>query len=346
MKKLTMLFLFFFSLTQYAQSLEDTITVQKAIALALYNNQDLKNHLKIAGINDKDLIDQQIAFKTTEQFVASLIEKVKNKNNLQLSEIRSDLSREVQDLLLDVKTSYYSFAALKLVENIQSQKIEDLSSEITRLREEENATKSKASLALRRKQSELTKAQYDLNQMQESLAMSQEKLFQVLGTRNIILKLSLDAQTSANCQVDLQTLKETALKMRPDLLALKKQVDEIARYGAKMRWWRVIEQDRKETQSLVFQKKEIEITAPMSLVDFKEASRAYFLCQLKQIEHLYESMWYSALLEVEDAYNHFCAAQQNLEKYQNEKPSITHTLAQKDLLLSKALLEHATGYSF
>jgi hypothetical protein len=134
--------------------------------------------------------------------------------------------------------------------------------------------------------------------------------------------------------------------MRPDLLALKKQVDEIARYGAKMRWWRVIEQDRKETQSLVFQKKEIEITAPMSLVDFKEASRAHFLCQLKQIEHLYESMWYSALLEVEDAYNHFCEAQQNLEKYQNEKPSITHTLAQKDLLLSKALLEHATGYSF
>lgn len=344
MKKLFLVPLIFFSNLLFAQSSTENFSIERAIAVAICNNKDMKNHLKNAGIENKEFFNEQTIFTTTEQFVGALLNKIKTKNQLQLAEIRSDLTREIQDLLLDVKTSYYSYAALKELQEYYTKKIEELSIDIINLNEQNNLKVVRSS-QIKTKQTELTKAKTEIEKLHESLLISQEKLFSSLGIKNVFLKINLNKSLVPTENLDLDTLKQITLKMRPDLICLKNQVEELASYGVTQRWWKILQSDSKNSQ-LVFEKIEIEITYPPSIVDFKESSRAHFLGQLKQIEHIYESMWNCALLEVEDAYNHYQEALKNLSYHQKDKLSPQYTIAYKDLMISKALLEHATGQSF
>jgi hypothetical protein len=345
MKKTLIIFFTAFSLTLCADIEERFIDLSQAITLALTHNKDLQNHLKKAGIEDKALLNDPKLPLNCQQLVSTLVGKIKNKNSLQISEIRSDLSREVQDLLLDVKLSYYNCASLKKIEDFKSKKIEELTQEIAYLKESSNQ-RFITSMLLKQKQKELNKEQYQLASLKENLATMQEKLFSILGMQNVLIKLNFDKIENEPKVIDLNSLKQTAIKMRPDLIALKYQLEEITNVGIKKRWWRVTNGEKTESESLVFQKQEIEITSPMSLIDFKEDARAQMLGQLKQLEHIYESLWNVALLEVEDAYNHYNEAIEGIKQHQQDNQSPKYTIAKKDLLVSKALLEHATGTEF
>jgi type III secretory pathway component EscV len=345
MKKILSIFFTALSCTVCADFDERFIDLSQAITLAITHNKDLRNHLKKAGIEDKTILNDPKLPINCQQLVSTLVGKIKNKNSLQISEIRSEISREVQDLLLDVKVSYYSCAFLKKTEDFKNKKIEVLTKEIAHLKESSNQQFLSLTL-LKQKQKELSKEHYQLNLLKENLAAMQEKLFSIIGMQNVVINLNFDKIEDEPKAIDLNSLKQTAIKMRPDLVALKSQIEEITNLGIKKRLWKITNEEKAQSDSFVFQKQEIEITSPIALIDFKEDTRAQMLGRLKQLEHIYESLWNVALLEVEDAYKHYNEAIEGIRLHQKDNQSPKYQIAQKDLLVSKALLEHATGIEF
>lgn len=272
------------------------LTIDQAISIALVNNKELNTQYREIGVLRTDLL--RIAKEDPNHFVDELLlPQRKKREAVDFCEIRYELTRKVLDLILDVRASFFSLATLEKIQKLQNDKI----------------------------------SQSTHNQLVEE----RQRFYRLLGIPCEIVETDIEASLAEVKEVDLAALKETALKMRPDLLALKNHMEEIAAYGSQRKWWTIKNEATKQ---------DIELCAPspLRLIDTKQQLRYKLLIEYKDTQQRFDLATTIALTEVDEAYSYYKTASERFNKANKDDP-LASTLALKNLLIAKAHLAHAIG---
>jgi hypothetical protein len=336
------LLLLFFPLFCNSDELKDCLKINDAIIGALKNNQSIHNYCKTMTVNKDDIFKEIPNKISIQNIVNNILSTTKNKTNLQLSALKIDISRYVIDLLLEVKTTFHTYVFLQ-------QSIEYAQKELLGLKKDQDhintlyRNKQISFKLLKQNERQINLQEDILLSLLEDKEIIETKLLKVLGIENITSLRLEDPDIELNEIIDLESLKGNVMTSKPDLIALKEQMDEIKNYGVKEKLWRKVN-DTSIKKDEINDNENLEIRKPLAtVIDFKEGLRANLLSQLKQTKAAYESLLNVTLLQLEDAYVHFKNAKERLASAKENKNTVEFKMLVKDFFISKAILEHALG---
>ncbi len=323
--------------------LEEPLTLDRAVKIALVNNQQLQAEFEELGITKADLLQATLVknprfegfarsssegtnteFSISQDVMDILLMPLKRRvAKAEFEQTKLWVADAVLSLVAEVKSAFYEAQATEQVRNFQQTVLEASEAAVELADRQVKAGNIKA-LDFSNQQAAYEEAQLDFNRSQAAVLAAREPLNRLL---------SLSGKEATNWQIEselpklpesdppLEGLEQKALSQRLDLAAVRKQV-EVFRRGLLAARLGIIREGEvgfnteKETNGE-------RVTGPtwsvgVPIFDWQQASRARTKAQLRQSEYAANAFEVQVQSEVREALNRLAAARFAVERYQNK----------------------------